>query len=173
MCACSDLHLLRCCGDIVQVVLGVMQQPCAQSQLHASDRQGSVAAARYCTRERISAACSSASESGRCDARVLRRADEAAAAILCMVAAEAIVCARHHTCDSERHAHPCCGCECVVANLCHSPWLRGCCTVDTMSRRARDRLLEISMAGTKRIHCTEWFTARGALTISFPLRQTH
>ena len=147
--ACGGWLLLRGCGDIVPVVSGAAQEQGVQFQLPASDGRGAVAATRNCDRESTSAACSSAREIGCSDARVLRRADEAAAAILCMVAAEAIVCVRQRTCDSDHHAQPCCGCLCIVANLCHPLRLRGCCTGGTMSRRVRERRAEISKPPTK------------------------
>ena len=148
-CACSGLLSPRGCGEIVPVVVGAMRVQGAQFQLPTSNRRGAVAATRSCNRESTSAACSSARESGCCDARVLRRADEAAAAILCMVAAEVIVCARQHTCGSEHHTQSCSSRVRIVANLCHPLRLRGCCTVGTMSRRVREQRAEISKPPTK------------------------
>jgi len=150
-CGCADSSLLslHAAGDIVPAVSGAAQEQGAQFQLPTSSRRDAVAATRSCNRESTSAACSSARESGCCEARVLRRADEAEAAILCMVAAEAIVCVRQRTCDSDPHAQPCCGCLCIVAYLCHPLRLRGCCTDGTMSGRVRERRAEISKPPTK------------------------
>ena len=148
-CACSGLLSLHDAGEIVLVVFGAAQEQGVQFQLPASSRRDAVAATRSCNRESTSAACSSARESGWCEARVLRRADEVAAAILCMVAAEAIVCARQHACGGEHHAQPGSSHVRIVANLCHSLRLRGCCTGGTMSRRVCEQRAEISKPPTK------------------------
>jgi len=148
-CVCSGLLSLHAAGEIVLVVVGAAREQGAQFQLPPSNRRGAAAATRCSSVESTSAACSSARKGGCCDARVLRRADEAEAAILCMVAAEAIVCVRQRTCDSDPHAQPCCGCLCIVAYLCHPLRLRGCCTDGTMSGRVREQRAEISKPPTK------------------------
>ena len=148
-CVCSGLLSLHAAGEIVLVVVGAAREQGGQFQLPPSNRRGAAAATRCSSVESTSAACSSARKGGCCDARVLRRADEAEAAILCMVTAEATVCARQHTCDSDSHAQPCSSRVRIVANLSHPLRVCGCCTGGTMSRRVREQRAEISKPPTK------------------------
>ena len=87
--------------------------------------------AYFCSsRERAKAACSSARESGCCEALVLRRAAEAESAILSSAATEAAVPSRQRAGTRKHWIARCAARVRIVSNLWCVHWMCGCCTRD-------------------------------------------
>src|SRR6478609_1525932 len=119
------------------------------SQLSWRDSCSAAEISRCSSRERVAAACSSARESGCCEALVLRRAAEAESAILSNTATEAAAQSRQRA-DTGKH----CIARCVsrlwsVAHLCggHGS-CAGCARDRTMAALPAEAERETSAAHT-------------------------
>lgn len=97
-----------------------------------------------CTAEQIDSACSSARESGYCDALMLRRAAEGAAAILSNTAAEAAMRVCDHACALQLSTAHCSTRVCIASNLWRGHSMCVCCARDVKSERSRQGRGEIS-----------------------------
>ena len=120
----------------------VFETPISSLETRQMPRAGGLIS-RCSSRERAEAACSSARESGCCDALVLRRAAEAESAILSTSATEAVVHSRQRACSHDQHISRCSTLVCIVASL---GWTHGMCG---RGRRSDKALAEISQPPTK------------------------